>query len=126
MLVVDSGAVTRLAERSTQAVAYLRMLEREGQWPPIIPSAVLIECLRGHGGLDARTNQLLKTCDVVEAIPEALARRAAYLRYRARRGSVVDALVVAIAEPAGLVLTSDPRDLGVLAAYSRGVRIQRV
>jgi hypothetical protein len=51
---------------------------------------------------------LLKTCEVVEKIPEALARRAALLRRRARRGSAIDALVVAMAEPDGTVLTTDP------------------
>jgi hypothetical protein len=68
----------------------------------------------------------LKTCDVVEAVAESLARRAAYLRRRARRGSAVDAVVVAFAEPGGAVLTSDPDDLQALAAHADGVRIVRV
>jgi hypothetical protein len=69
---------------------------------------------------------LLKTCDVAEAVPEALARRAALLRRLARRGSAIDALVVAFAEPDGTVLTSDPDDLEVLAAHAKGVVIERV
>lgn len=71
-------------------------------------------------------NRLLKTCDVVEDIPETVARRAAFLRTRARRGSAVDALVVAMAEPGGSVLTSDPDDLSVLAAHARDIIIERV
>lgn len=126
MLVLDSGAVTRLAERSRDALALILALRGEGLWPPRVPAVVLVECLQGHAGRDANENRLLKTCDVAEAVPEALARRAALLRRRARRGSAVDALVVAFAEPDGTVLTSDPDDLEALAAHANGVVIERV
>ncbi|HET6279540.1 MAG TPA: hypothetical protein VFH73_01185 [Polyangia bacterium] len=123
MLVLDSGAVTRLAERSRDALALIVALRGEGLWPPIVPAVVLVECLQGHAGRDANENRLLKTCDVAAAIPEALARRAALLRRRACRGSAVDALVVAFAEPDGTVLTSDPGDLEALASHANGVAI---
>ena len=126
MLVLDSGGVSRLAERSRQAVALIRELRGEGLWPPLVPSVVLVECLEGHGGRDANENKFLKTCDVSEHVPESLARRAAALRRLARRGSAVDALVVASAEPGGTVLTSDPKDLQALAAYAEDVAIVRV
>ena len=126
MLVLDSGAVSRLAERSRESVALILALREEGLWPPAVPSVVLVECLQGHAGRDATENQLLKTCDVVEEITEGLARRAALLRTRARRGSAVDALVVAIAEPGGTVLTTDPGDLEALAAHAQRVRVERV
>jgi predicted nucleic acid-binding protein len=87
---------------------------------------VLVECLQGHAGRDATENRLLKTCDVVEKIPESLARRAAFLRRRARRGSAVDALVVAMAEPGGTVITTDPEDLEALAAHAQRVLVERV
>ncbi|MBW8879587.1 MAG: hypothetical protein JF614_32035, partial [Acidobacteria bacterium] len=115
MLVLDSGGVTRLAERSQQAAALILALREEDLWPPLVPSIVLVECLQGHPGRDALANRFLKTCDVVEEVPEPLARRAALLRKLARRGSAVDALVVALAEPGGTVLTSDLGDLGALA-----------
>lgn len=89
-------------------------------------SVILVECLQGHAGRDAVTNRFLKTCEIVEEVSEPLARRAAFLRRRARRGSAVDALVVAMAEPDGTVLISDPRDLNALVAYAQGVRIERV
>jgi hypothetical protein len=92
----------------------------------MVPAVVLVECLQGHAGRDANENRLLKTCDVTEAVPEALARRAALLRRLARRGSAIDALVVAFAEPDGTVLTSDPDDLEALAAHAIGVVIERV
>jgi hypothetical protein len=100
-------------------------LKAEGLWPPLVPTPVLIEALHGDPGKDAGTNRLLKTCDLVEDIPERMARRAAYLRTRARRGSAVDALVVAAAEPRGSVLTSDPDDLLALADHANDVAIER-
>lgn len=126
MLVLDSGAVTRLAERSRQSAALILALRSEGLWPPSVPSVVLVECLQGHAARDALANRLLKTCDVIEQVDEPLARRAAQLRRLARKGSAVDALVVAIAEPGGTVLTSDPRDLEALAAHSNRVVIERI
>ena len=126
MLVLDSGGVSRLAERSRPAAALILALREEGLWPPLVPSVVLVECLRGHAGRDAVTNRLLKTCDVAEEVPEAFARRAALLRRRAKRGSAVDALVVASAEPGGTVLTSDPKDLEALATHAEHVAIVRV
>ena len=126
VLVLDSGAVSRLAERTREAAALVRALRDEGLWPPVVPSAVLVECLQGHSGRDAATNRFLKTCDVVEELGESIVRRAAFLRSRARRGSAVDAIVVAQAEPGATVLTSDLRDLEALAAYAQRVRIERV
>jgi hypothetical protein len=124
MLVLDSGGLSRLCERSTAALALIRALRREGLWPPLVPSAVLVESLTGDGRRDARTNLFLGGCDVIEELPDALARRAAFLRTKARRGSAVDALVVATAEPGGTVLTSDPDDLEAIAARAAGVYIE--
>ena len=126
MLVLDSGAVSRLAQRSRYAAALIEALRDEGVWPPVVPSVVLVECLQGHAGRDAIANRFLKTCDIVEEVSERLARRAAFLRRRARRGSAVDALVVAIAEPDGTVLTSDPQHLDALVAHAPGVSIEHV
>ncbi len=126
MIVLDSSAVSRLAERSRQAAASILALREEGLWPPVVPSVVLVECLQGHAGHDALANRFLKTCDVVEGIPEPLARRAALLRRRSRRGSAVDALVVAFAEPDGTALTSDVDDLKALAAHANRVSVERV
>jgi len=126
VLVLDAGGVSRLAERSRQAAAFILALREQGLWPPVVPSVVLVECLQGHAGRDAVANRFLKTCDVVEGIPESLARRAALLRRRSRRGSAVDALVVAFAEPDGTALTSDRDDLAALAGHANGVRVERV
>lgn len=126
MLVLDSGGVTRLSERSRDVLALIVALREQRLWPPRVPSVVLVECIQGHAGRDANENRFLKACDIVETIPESLARRAALLRRLARRGSAIDALVVASAEPGGTVLTSDPRDLEALATHAEDVSIEAV
>jgi len=126
MLVLDSGAVTRLAERSARAAALIAALRAEGLWPPVVPSAVLIECLTGEGSRDAAEHRFLRTCDVDERLPVPLARRAAWLRARARAGSAVDALVTAVAEPGGTVLTGDVADLRALARHASDVTIEAI
>jgi hypothetical protein len=126
VLVLDSGGVSRLAERSRATAALLMALRARDLWPPIVPSVVLVECLQGHAGRDAPTNRFLEACHVVEVVGEARARRAASLRRWARRGSAVDALVVTFAEPEGTVLTSDTDDLEALARYAPGVAVERI
>ncbi len=125
MLVLDSGGLSRLCERSTSALALVAVLRREGLWPPVVPSVVLAESLTGDGRRDARANQFLKACDVLQDVPVRVARRAAFLRAKARRGSAIDAIVVAVGEPDATVLTSDPGDLSALASFAVGVRVER-
>jgi len=91
--------VTRLAQRNQDALATIDALRRRGLWPPLVPTMVLVESLTGRLGTDVHLNRFLKTCDIYEAVPERLARRAAALRARARRGPAVDAHVLAAAEP---------------------------
>jgi hypothetical protein len=126
MLLLDSGSVTRLATRSRQVAALILELRERNLWPPLVPSVVLVECLQGHAARDVHANALLRTCDIVEEIPEHVARRAALLRRKARRGSAVDALLVALAEPDGTVLTGNSDDLTALAQFSGGVRVERI
>jgi hypothetical protein len=126
VLVLDSGAVARLARRNRQNAATITVLGREGLWPPVVPSLVVVESVTGRAGADANTNRLLKTCDIVTELPEAIARRAAQLRFRAKRGSAVDAVVVATAEPGGSVLTGDREDLRALASYAEHVTVETI
>ena len=125
ILVLDSGGVTRLARRNTEALARIQAFRRERLWPPVVPSIVLTECLTGRQRSDANVNRFLKTCDIVELLPEGLARRAAVLRAQAQKGSAVDALVVAAAEPRGAVLGGDLGDLRALATYAEDVTVHR-
>ena len=126
MLVLDSGGFGRLSERSKRALALIEELRAAGLWPPVVPTMVLVESLQGHAGRDANANRFLKTVMKEEAVGIELARRAAELRRRARRGSAVDALVVAAAEPNGVVLTGDEADITALAAVSNGVAVELV
>jgi predicted nucleic acid-binding protein len=124
-LVLDSGGVSALTERTRPAATQLRRYQRVGSWPALVPAPVLVECLTGHSGKDARTNLLLKSCKILDRVPVPIARRAAGLRTAAGRGSAVDALVVAFAElHQATVLTSDPSDLGALAEHADGVLIE--
>ena len=127
-VVLDSGAVTRLAGRDRRSAARIGSLKRRGIWPPVVPSVVLAECLTGRQSIDAVTNRFLKGCDIEEQLPEQVARNAGRLRDRTGRASeisAVDAVVVAVAEPDGVVLSTDPEDLGALAVHAQGVVVER-
>ena len=122
---LDSGGVRRLARRRQDSAALIAVFKRDGLWPPVVPSVVLAESISGRQRTDANINRLLKTCDIVEELPERLSRRAGTLRALARQGSAVDAIVVATAEPGGAVLTSDLKDLRALASHADGVEVYR-
>ena len=124
-LVLDSGGVSHLARQRQDAAALIAVFQSDGLWPPLVPSVVLAETVTGRQRNDANINRFLKTCNIIEEVSEGLARRAGALRTLADQGSAVDALVVAIAEPGGAVLTSDFADLRALASHSDGVHVHR-
>ena len=123
VLILDSGAVTSLARRDRRRAADVRHSGDRDPQSTVVPAVVLVECLSGRQRTDAVVNRFLKTCKVIDAPDEKLARRAGALRARAGRGEAVDAVVVAMAEPGGVVLTHDIEDLQALAAHARGVTI---
>ncbi|MEO7193623.1 MAG: hypothetical protein ABIZ05_02195 [Pseudonocardiaceae bacterium] len=122
-VVLDAGAVTALGRRDRQTAARLAALRRRGLWPPVVPTAVLVDSLTGNrvrDGLAHRTVEL----SLVHPLDEPLARRAAQLRGLARAGAAVDAVVVATAELLeALVITVNPDDLARLCHHARGVRL---
>lgn len=124
MLVLDSGGLSRLSQRNRRAAALIDALRAENLWPPVVPTVVLAESTTGAARTDANINRVLKSCDIEPMVTERTARRAGHLRARARTGSAVDALVVAVAEPGGTVLTGDTDDLEALAAYADDVLIE--
>lgn len=102
--------------------ARLEELRRRGEWPPLVPAAVLTEALTGDHRRDFHENRLLRTCDV-RSIDEAISRKGAALRNKVRgvrAPSAVDAIVVALADEVGgaAVLTGDLRDLRSLARHT--------
>ena len=126
MLVLDSGGLSRLSARTKTAVSLIRAFRAQDLWPPVVPTMVLVESLHGDPRRDANTHRFLKMCIIDPSVSESTARRAAELRRRARAGSAVDALVVAIAGPGGTVLTGDRADIGALAAHADGVLVELV
>ena len=122
-LILDSGAVTSLARREHQAGASVFRTRNKEWWSAVVPSLVLVECLSGRQHTDAVVNRFLKRCVVVDGPHEKLARRASVIRGRAGRGSAVDAVIVAMAEPGGAVLTFDVKDLRALASHAEDVSI---
>lgn len=115
-----------MAKRNQDAAAVIGAFVRDGLWPPAVPSVVLAESITGRQRNDANLHRLLKTCDIAELLAESLARRAGELRRKAGRGSVVDAVLVAMAEPGGTVLTGDEEDLKALASHAERVKIEGV
>ena len=73
-----------------------------------MPSLVL-----DSGGVSVLAERPLRLCDIRTDLPLVLARR----------GSAVDAIVVAFAEPGGTVLTSDLPDLAALAGRADRVHV---
>lgn len=126
MLVLDSGGFSRLSARTKTAAALIRAFTDAELWPPIVPTMVLVESLQGDPRRDANAHRFLKICIVDDLVSEDTARRAAEFRRRARTGSAVDALVVALAEPGGTVLTGDRADIEALASFADDVAVETV
>lgn len=126
MLVLDSGGVSRLSARTKTALSLIEAFRAQGLWPPVVPTMVLVESLHGDSRRDANAHRFLKMCIIEPSISEPMARRAAELRRRAGAGSAVDALVVAIAEPGGTVLTGDKADIEALASHANDVGVELV
>ncbi|WP_428119645.1 hypothetical protein [Candidatus Poriferisodalis sp.] len=120
VLILDSGAVAHLAQQREQSLADIEELQGQGLWPPI----VLAECISGRQGTDALVYKLLKMCETQDALQREIAQRAGDLRTRAKAGSVVDAVLVAMAEPGTTILTADLKDLDLLAIHAQQVTIR--
>ncbi|WP_395159154.1 hypothetical protein [Ilumatobacter sp.] len=123
MLVLDSGGLSRLSARTKTALSLIRAFKAQELWPPVVPTMVLVESLYGDPRRDANTHRFLKMCIIDASVSESTARRAAELRRRARSGSAVGALVVALAEPGGTVVTGDRADIEALAAHANRVAV---
>jgi len=125
--VLDGSAVTKLAARSPANLALLRNLRATGAWPARVSTVALADCLSGDPDVDEPVLRFLGTCLLVDAVPAALARRGAWLRTAAGRGSAADALTVALAEPGGSILAGDrASNVEALALFANGVFVERV
>ena len=123
---LDAGAVRRLADRSSRSVVLLAALRDRGLWPARVPSVAVAEALTGDAETDRPIEAFLRCCDVVDLVDGGLARRAAWLRTAANRGTVSDAVVVALAEPGGVVLVANRPTIEAMALFADGVFVERV
>jgi predicted nucleic acid-binding protein len=126
-LVLDSGAVIALAQDDPGARAVLSVALRRGI-PVYVPAVVVTETVRG-GPRDAPVNRLLKAVGEVVVVTEALARTAGgLLGATGSAAGAADAQVIAtvLFLGGGVVLTSDPKDLTLLARDSPQVMVQTV
>jgi hypothetical protein len=122
-LVLDAGALVAVERGDRKVVALLKHELLAGR-VPLTHGGVIGEVWRGGAGRQATLARLLAGVDVV-ALDDLLGRRAGVLLGRARAGDVIDAAVVLIAEDGDWILTSDPDDLGALAARA-GTHVELV
>lgn len=125
-IILDSGALSTLAEKSEALRTALRKIIVSKRTVVLVPTAVIAEATTGHHGLDANVNRALKTTLLVD-LDLRIARSAAALRHaHRRRGSgTIDAIVVATADlvPGSDVVTTDPRDISLLASVRGQTRV---
>jgi hypothetical protein len=126
MLVLDRAGVHALSERSAPALALMRSLRERDLWPPVVPTAVVAESLSGDAAHDAAVLRFLRTCVIEDHLPMTVAIRAAELRRRAGRGTVAEAVAMAVAEPDSILLTGDAATTSALAEHSDNVTIEIV
>lgn len=125
-VVLDPGGLRRLADRSPRSLVVLRTLRERDLWPAVVPSAAVVEALTGDADADRQLDAFLACCDVIEHLDTATARRAAWLRTAANRGTAVDAIVVALAEPGGSVLVAHRPTVEAMALFADGVFVERL
>jgi hypothetical protein len=125
-VVLDAGALRTLADGSARSLVLLRTLRERDLWPAAVPSVVATEALTGDAPADRPVEALLRCCDVVERIPLSVARRAAWLRTAANRGTAVDAVTVALAEPGGAVLVRNRPVIEAMALFAEAVFVERI
>lgn len=113
-VILDSGALTLLADRDPRVEALLRRLlgDDGAVW---VPTVCLVESLTGSSR-DARLNRRLKHV-LAHPLDERLAREAAVRRAAVAGDDAADPVVAANAAALGAtILTTDPDDLRALAA----------
>ena len=134
-IILDSEAVSRLARAhqgaATGAVHHWIRAAADVGARIIVPAAVLSEQYRGTGH-DQFVNACLSRYPGIEIVDttRALARMIGNLLSRAKVGSEhhVDASVVASAIMAGtgVILTSDPSDIGMLSGGNPSIQIIQI
>ena len=132
VLVLDSGAITKVAFADRLACAIVDDLSRRG-WTVCIPAVTLAEVISGRPKTDAAIERLVKGVANTVDCGEALAKAAGALRTMSRRPSAalpsgIDAIVaaVAVANQPAIVLTTDVDDMIKLLASAPTATVIRV
>ena len=115
-LVLDAGALVAVERARRDTVALIKQELLSGR-VPLTHGGVVGQVWRGGAGRQANLARLLPALDIVP-IDAALGRRAGVLLGWAGMTDVIDAALVLLASDGDLVLTSDPSDLGPLAAIA--------
>lgn len=125
-LLLDATGLRRLAEPTARSLATLRALRAAQLWPALVPGFVLAEALTGDVTQDRLVEAFLPCCQVLEAVQPAVARRGAWLRTAAARGTATDGLLVALAEPGGAILVVNRPTIEAMALFADGVFVERL
>jgi hypothetical protein len=113
-LVLDAGAFVAAERDDRTLIARLRVAQRHGV-ELCSTGIVIAQVWRDAQGRQARLAQLLRGVDV-RAVDDEAGRAAGVLIGRAGTTDPIDATLVLAANPGDRILTSDPKDIGHLAA----------
>ena len=122
-LILDTGALIAHERADPGVRAWLEEARRRDE-VPVVSAVSLAEAWRS--AKQVRLAQLLNACAIV-TVSERIARTAGESLASTAAGAI-DAIVCATAVEAGggIILTSDPGDLGRLAAGRPELRIERI
>jgi hypothetical protein len=121
--VLDAGAFVAV-ERGDRDVVALIKRERLAGRAPVSHGGVVAQVWRGGTGRQVPVARLLAGVDVA-ALDDGLGRRAGMLLARAGQVDAIDAAVVCLAGDGDDILTSDTRDLEILARAA-GVHVELI
>jgi hypothetical protein len=119
-LILDAGALLAI-ERGDRAMARRLKAELLAGATPQTHGGVVAQAWRGGGSRQARLARALPALEVA-SLDDDLGRRAGVLLGRAGRSDAIDAAVVALANHADRIVTSDPDDINHLVA-TLGLRV---
>jgi hypothetical protein len=124
-LVLDNGALIAL-ERNDPLMWRRLKFALATEELPLSHGGVVGQAWRGRGPRQARLAKALEAIEI-RPLDRALGRAAGELLARAGRSDVVDAALVLLASDGDQIVTSDPRDIELLArAAHRNVELIRV
>jgi hypothetical protein len=121
--VLDAGAFVAV-ERGDRDVVALIKRERLAGRVPVSHGGVVAQVWRGGMGRQVPVARLLAGMEVA-ALDHGLGRRAGMLLARAGQVDAIDAAVVCLAGDGDDILTSDARDLEILA-QAAGVHVELI